>query len=393
MRWDLFCRVIDNLGDIGVCWRLAATLAARGEAVRLWIDQPAPLAWMVAGGREGAARQGVEIRDWDPTAQAVDAEPGEVVVEAFGCDPHPGFLRAVAARHRPPAWFNLEYLSAEAYVARCHGLASPVLTGPAAGLSKRFFYPGFTADTGGLIREPDLAERQRAFDRDAWLASLGLRPMAPGERLASLFCYEPAALPALLRQLTAPGWRLLVTDGRARAAVEAALRPTAPAAGKASPRGAPAPLGLDWTPLPRLTQRDFDHLLWACDLNFVRGEDSLVRALWAGRPFVWQAYPQDDGAHHDKLAAFLDWLQPPENLRRAHLAWNAGGPTATASSTADSRSVLPAPAPPGEEAPAFLPIDLAAWGEAARAARARLLAGPELATSLLAAARAWPETR
>ena len=49
--------------------------------------------------------------------------------------------------------------------------------------------------------------------------------------------------------------------------------------------------------LPLLTQRDYDHLLWACDLNFVRGEDSFVRAQWAGAPFVWQIYPQDDGAH------------------------------------------------------------------------------------------------
>ena len=31
MLWDLFCRVIDNHGDLGVCWRLARDLAARGE--------------------------------------------------------------------------------------------------------------------------------------------------------------------------------------------------------------------------------------------------------------------------------------------------------------------------------------------------------------------------
>ena len=63
-------------------------------------------------------------------------------------------------------------------------------------------------------------------------------------------------------------------------------------------------------------------MLWACDLNLVRGEDSLVRALWAGLPFVWHIYPQDDNAHHDKLEAFLDWLQAPESLRRAHRVWN-----------------------------------------------------------------------
>jgi uncharacterized repeat protein (TIGR03837 family) len=63
-------------------------------------------------------------------------------------------------------------------------------------------------------------------------------------------------------------------------------------------------------------------MLWACDLNFVRGEDSLVRALWAGKPFIWHIYPQDDNAHHAKLEAFLDWMQAPKSLRRAHRVWN-----------------------------------------------------------------------
>ena len=56
---------------------------------------------------------------------------------------------------------------------------------------------------------------------------------------------------------------------------------------------------------PFLPQDAYDLLLWACDLNFVRGEDSFVRAQWAGRPFVWNIYPTDDGAHWVKLAAFL----------------------------------------------------------------------------------------
>ena len=53
------------------------------------------------------------------------------------------------------------------------------------------------------------------------------------------------------------------------------------------------------------SQDDYDRLLWACDLNFVRGEDSCVRAQWAARPLVWQAYPQAAAAHHDKLDALL----------------------------------------------------------------------------------------
>ena len=37
--WDVFCRVIDNFGDIGVCWRLARQLAGDFALhVRLWVD-------------------------------------------------------------------------------------------------------------------------------------------------------------------------------------------------------------------------------------------------------------------------------------------------------------------------------------------------------------------
>jgi len=373
MRWDIFCRVIDNLGDIGVCWRLAAELAARGESVRLWVDAPDPLAWMVPGGSDGAAGLGVTLRDWDPASQALD-EPGDVVVEAFGCDPHPGFLAAMAQATRvrggQPAWFNLEYLSAEDWVERCHGLASPVLAGPAAGLCKRFFYPGFTPGTGGLVRERGLEERQARFDRAAWMAGLGLPPPAPGEQLVSLFCYEPPALPSLLKQLKANGARLVVTTGRAHVALEAAL---------ASLGSSPHPA---WNLLPPLPQSGFDELLWACDLNFVRGEDSLVRALWAGRPFVWQIYPQHDGVHQEKLAAFLDWLEAPTSLRQAHAVWNAPGQAAPPLAGAGA-------AAPDPDAPLWPTLDMPAWTQATRAARTRLRAGHELVSQLMNAAQRW----
>ena len=71
-----------------------------------------------------------------------------------------------------------------------------------------------------------------------------------------------------------------------------------------------------------LTQHEFDHLLWCCDLNVVRGEDSLVRAIWAGKPFVWHIYQQHDNAHADKLSAFLDLISAPPSLRTFHHVWN-----------------------------------------------------------------------
>ena len=336
MLWDIFCRVIDNHGDIGVCWRLARDLAGRGESVRLWIDDPSALAWM-APGRHGGVRVG-GLND-----ASAASPPGEVVIEAFGCELPDAFVAAMASRSRAPRWINLEYLSAEGYAERSHRLPSPVLNGPGTGLVKHFFYPGFTAGTGGLLREPDLLQRQARFDRSAWLRKMGLA--ASGERLVSLFCYEPGALPALLRQLDAAAepTRLLVTAGRATAAIQACRAPV-------------ARLSLSFLPL--LAQADYDHLLWSCDFNFVRGEDSLVRALWAGRPFAWQLYPQQDDAHHGKLVAFMDWLQPPASLRDLHMGWNGITPT------------LP-------------PLDFPAWQACVQRARARGLAQDDLVTQLL----------
>ncbi len=155
LNWDIFCRVIDNHGDLGVCWRLSADLAQRGHTVRLWVDDASALAWMAPQGCNG-----VEVRAWSDDAAV---QLGDVVVEAFGCE-LPEAFQALMVQGPPPVWINLEYLSAEAYVARSHGLASPVMSGPAKGATKWFFFPGFTPDTGGLLREPTLTQRQAAFD-------------------------------------------------------------------------------------------------------------------------------------------------------------------------------------------------------------------------------------
>jgi hypothetical protein len=70
-------------------------------------------------------------------------------------------------------------------------------------------------------------------------------------------------------------------------------------------------------------------LLWLCDLNFVRGEDSFVRAQWAARPLVWQIYPQQE-ARTDQArrlsGALLRALPPTAGCLLCEFwqAWNAG---------------------------------------------------------------------
>jgi len=92
-----------------------------------------------------------------------------------------------------------------------------------------------------------------------------------------------------------------------------------------------------------------------------------VSALWAGQPLVWQLYPQDDGAHHAKLEAFLDWLEAPTCLRQMHRVWNDvhSGPL-----------------------PEFSAARLQLWADCVTKARLRLRAQPGLVPRLLSKAAA-----
>ena len=298
MRWDIFCAVVDNLGDIGVCWRLSRQLVAeQGAAVRLWVDDLVAFRSIVSQADatlEAQVHEGVEVRLWPRRFPGVD--PADVVVETFGCDLPATYIEAMKARSRAPVWINLEYLSAESWVGRCHALPSPQPP-----LTKYFFFPGFAQDTGGLLMERDLTARREAFQSDgagqaAFLARLGVPPRTSDEVLVSLFCYPQAPAQALF-----DAWANLGRPVRVVAFAETAGAGALVAAGLANASRGPVSGSI----VPFLSQDDYVRMLWACDWNFVRGEDSFVRAHWAGRPFVWQAYPQAEEAHRLKVQSFL----------------------------------------------------------------------------------------
>jgi uncharacterized repeat protein (TIGR03837 family) len=161
MRWDLFCRVIDNFGDIGVCWRLAADLGARGEQVRLWVDDASALAWMAPRRSQRTVAPGTAAG----RAGGGAAELADVVVEAFGCDPPPAFVARMARRETPPVWINLEYLSAEPYVERSHGLPFAATGRAGARPAQVVLLPRLHAGSGGLLREPGLMRERRPLRR------------------------------------------------------------------------------------------------------------------------------------------------------------------------------------------------------------------------------------
>ncbi|WP_421163992.1 elongation factor P maturation arginine rhamnosyltransferase EarP [Aeromonas dhakensis] len=324
--WDIFCCVVDNFGDIGVTWRLARQLKREGALpaqesevqVRLWVDDLASFARICPGldpAQESQWVDGIHIQHWHETLPA-DTIPARVVIEAFACELPAPFVAKMASQPSPPCWLNLEYLSAESWVEDCHGLASPQrLESQSLGSlspNKYFFFPGFTARTGGLLCERGLIVERERWQQDeaglnAYWASLGLPPKQQHELRVSLFTYESAALTSLVESWCqgATPVTLLLPLGRS-------LNDVLTGAGLADavPTARAGDLlrvgNLTIKLLPMTDQAGYDRLLWSCDLNLVRGEDSFVRAQWAARPFLWHIYPQEEQAHMVKLDGFLD---------------------------------------------------------------------------------------
>lgn len=308
-RWDIFCSVIDNFGDIGVCWRLARQLVSEhGLQVRLWVDDLASFQRMapIDPAQDTQWLLGVEVRHWrKPFPELAADEIPDVVIEAFACPLPESYEQAMAQRSPKPFWVNLEHLTAEEWVEGYHTLTSPH---PRLPLTKHYYFPGFTPATGGLLRETGLLEQVRAFQSDAavqaaFWSSLGLSTQREGELRLSLFAYGNRDLAGLLHC-----WRdgdtpilCLVPEGALATAVARELGHHLPTAHDTFERG-----NLRVHIFPFLDQAAYDRLLWACDINFVRGEDSFVRAQWAMRPLVWQPYRQEEQHHDVKLEAFLD---------------------------------------------------------------------------------------
>ncbi len=324
MRADIFCRVIDNFGDIGVSWRLARQLhQEHGWLPRLWVDDLKSFQRLEPRVTVAATQHidGIEIIHW---SQSTDFTPAPVVIATFSCDLPDQYVENMRAQHNHPTarpeclWINLEYLSAEDWVEGCHGLPSL----RADGLSSHFFFPGFTEQTGGLLRESALIAQRDTWQKDraaqrAFLENLGLSQAAiaalfpavrdnPAARLVNLFCYNNAPVAALIGALSADPRQtvLLIPEGTHPQYMS----------------GQQGQLFIERVPF--LPQTEYDKVLWTADLNFVRGEDSIVRGIWAGKPLIWQIYPQTENTHLVKLRAWLAQTELPEDICSVMMHWN-----------------------------------------------------------------------
>jgi len=325
-HWDIFCRVVDNYGDAGVAWRLARQLAREHAiGVRLYIDDRAALARIAPSGERG-----VEVRDWQGPHGLwnVDTDCADVVIEAFGCGLPSAYLDAMQARRVQPPWINLEYLSAEGWVDEHHALPSPQAQ---RALTRHFYFPGFTPRSGGLLREAGLFAQRDAFVADTphgaaaraalWHA-LDVAAPDPDALVVSMFCYDDAGLASLLSAWADATLRVacIVPEGVADALIDAWTGVPMRAAGASVECGS-----LRLSRARFAAQDTYDRLLWSCHLNFVRGEDSFVRAQWAGRPLIWNIYKQQGQSHLRKLKAFVSRYAAtlPDTAGQAYAAFSS----------------------------------------------------------------------
>ena len=268
----------------------------------------------------------IEILPWeasfDNARHAV--APPDIVIEAFGCNPPARYLTTLLSPPQKPLLINLEYLSAEPWVGEYHAQPSP----QPHGLPKAFFFPGFDKKTGGLLIDPAIPEGVTTQDAIPESLAPTFSHMRKGARRVSVFCYPDAPLQEWLHDLAYTGERydVLLAYGQDKLL--------------SSPTGKPLefPPSIRLYSIPFIPQDDYDWLLSQCDLNIVRGEDSFVRAQLAGRPFIWHIYPQKDGAHEQKLAAFLArYLQvgDPKVIRACTLAMDWALPSVFISALPD----------------------------------------------------------
>ena len=310
MRWDIFCQIVDNYGDAGICWRLARSLSSlHGQQVRIFCDDLPTLNLLASGSTEALTHK-IDLQPWEASHNNArhSVQTPDVVIEAFGCKLPERYLAGLFIAPIKPIIINLEYLSAEPWIIEFHGKASP----QAHGIPKYFFFPGFQDDVGGLLLDPIPPEGSKVAHlipkslKSVWLK---LRPKA---KRISIFCYPGAPLQKWLENLASAGENIdiLLAHGHVELLTIC------------GDKTIDLPTNIQLIPIPFVSQDEYDWILSQCDFNIVRGEDSFIRAQLAGKPFIWHIYPQEDQAHEVKLAAFLDlYLEnTSQELRLATIA-------------------------------------------------------------------------
>jgi uncharacterized repeat protein (TIGR03837 family) len=309
---DIFCEVIDNFGDAGVVYRFAREfkLAHPRCRVRVFIDIIATLQSIVPA--IDLHKQVQEYNDiiyiqsqtLSPALVETLGTP-DVLIEAFGCT-IPDCVISAAARHTR-LHINLEYLSAESWVDSYH-LKESLMGYPV--MKKYFYMPGFTPTTGGILVDTHSEHFRNNLGKNRYdyitevLKQFKIYVPAPEQCMfGSLFTYT-RNFDALLHECSSieKDVYILVFGEKSKAGMQ---QSSLFIQSEKLSANAFRYNRVHILFMPFLPQQLYDELLCTMDFNIVRGEDSLVRAIQARKPFIWNAYLQEKKYQHVKVAALL----------------------------------------------------------------------------------------
>lgn len=233
----------------------------------------------------------------------MDYSPSEVVIQAFSVRLPDNLIKKI--KTRKSTVINLEYLTAETFAEDCHKLPSY-----ADGFESFFFFPGFTKKTGGVVIEKSFLEKIN-------------KTKSKESKNITLFSYENEKVKSVINSLNKEKFILNIFEGKGLNNFNNQLKLNLTAGDEYKLNE------LTVRVLPMVSQDEYDSYLIDSKLNLVRGEDSIVRAMLTGNPFLWHIYPQEEDAHKDKIEALFDRMsevcsskKDVEILRQLTLSYN-----------------------------------------------------------------------
>lgn len=302
---DIFCEIIDNYGDIGVVYRFAKEMKRvyKDIEVRVILNRVDELL------KINKKAVDIDFQEIDGITYIKEKElkkglkkygVSDIIVEAFGCEIFEEYIKL--AKEKSKLWINLEYLSGEKWIEDFHLQTSLI---DSVTLKKIFYMPGFSKNSGGIIIDEDFLKRKENGEknREEILNKFFKDIDFKNKKVGSIFSYEKN-FENLLEELRGreEEFVLLLMGEKTHESFDKLLE-------KKHIESFGNLIKYDKITLKKvefLSQEEYEEVISVCDFNFTRGEDSIVRAILLGKPFLWHIYLQEEKAHMDKLNAFID---------------------------------------------------------------------------------------
>ena len=302
---DIFCEIIDNFGDIGVVYRISKELKKIFQNVRIRI---------VLNRLEEFKAINKKVKDTD--YQEIDGlicvpekyvkenietfGVSDVFIEAFGCNVPEEYVKQ--AKENSKLWINLEYLSGEKWIEDFHLCESLI---DSKTLKKIFFMPGFSEKSGGVIIDSGFLERMKfgKENRDEVFKKYFKDFDLKDKFIGTVFSYEKnfENLLETLKNYEKETILLLMGEKTQKSFSEILKKNLTEDYGNIVKYGKITMIYSDF-----FSQEEYEEIISASDFNFTRGEDSFVRGIILGKPFMWHIYLQEEKAHMDKIKAFTE---------------------------------------------------------------------------------------